>query len=465
MIDATTLIDRREELAALRRAAASPPALVVIRGRRRVGKSHLLRAAFAGERVVIMQADEQPERQQLDALARELSRQLPELAGIVADLPTWDAALEVVGRMADPPLVLILDEFQNLCASQPALPSIVQRHWDEWDRRRTPVVLVLCGSAISFMEGLLPSHAPLAGRATLRPLLGPLGYRDAAGFARPGTSPAHLVERYAVLGGTPQYQVWARHRDTRGIVREILTKGGPLYDEPMQLLRTEDSVRDPGRYLGVLSAVAAGHTQLNEIAQQLGHDTSNVLKVLQRLEELHYVELQQPVVLRPERRIRPWWQVRDPFFRFWFRHVFPNRSRLEWGRVDEVLDELMGSFDSYVGHVFEDCCREWLARYASIAEMRDFRAVGRWWSNTPQAEIDVAVASKQRYTVLGSCKWHRGPIGESMLDDLIEQRVHLGARAAQARLVLFARDGFRTAVRTRAEREGVHLVTAADLFA
>jgi len=121
----------------------------------------------------------------------------------------WAEVLEFIeAQAAGAPLVVVLDEFQWLCAAQRALPSLIQRAWDRWQRRGTQVVLVLAGSALSFMEGLLAHGSPLYGRATLRPRIAPLDYREAARFLA-APKPEAAIRRYAVLGGTPQYQVWA----------------------------------------------------------------------------------------------------------------------------------------------------------------------------------------------------------------------------------------------------------------
>src|SRR4029077_4480711 len=158
-----------------------------------------------GRRVISFQAEEQNEEDQLDLLGREISRLLPGNPPLF--LPDWTDALAFLEReaLAHGPLVVVLDEFQYLCAAQPALPSTIQRAWDRWQREDVPITLVLSGSALTFMEGLLTHSAPLYGRATQRPFLTPLDYRDAAGFVR-SRSPEALLRRYAVLGGTPQYQ-------------------------------------------------------------------------------------------------------------------------------------------------------------------------------------------------------------------------------------------------------------------
>lgn len=464
----SSLVDRQSEVEALRTAANSAPSLVVMYGRRRVGKSSVVNAAFtqpapASPLAILHQADEQPEAAQLAALARDCASVtgVPNLS-----FQSWDAALGFVRELAiqRSGLVVVLDEFQYLCATQPALPSMIQRHWDAWERDKAPVTLVLVGSAIAFMEGLLPMGAPLHGRASLRPIIDPLTYRDAVGFASKDHSPQALVERYAVLGGTPQYQVWGGSDGVAALIkRAILTKGAPLNEEPLQLIRAEESVQARGRYFAALAAIAGGRTRTGEVASALEAPTSNAVRILDRLRELRYIELVEPLAFSPKRS-RAYWRISDPFFNFWFRWVFPNRSRLEQGRVLEVWADINNDFDAYVGPVFEDCCREWLGRYSNIDQARTALHVGRWWSRDGQAEVDVVAMTKTAYTLLGSCKWHRGKVGTAVLDQLYEHRALLGKQAAQARLALFARDGFHDQVLHRASLEKVILLSTADLF-
>ncbi len=212
---ATPLIDRKRELARLREAIEQPPQLVVMRGRRRVGKSFLLVHALARGRGVFFQADEQPERAHLDLFAAEVARLFRPRVPLRFD--SWDQALETLGELArEEPIAVFLDEFQWLKAAQPALDSIVQRHWDRWQRDGTPVTLVLSGSALRLMERLLgaPAH-----RFTAEPTTGrscsPLDFRDASRFGAKNLSAEDKLRRYAVLGGTPQYQVWAGDGSSR----------------------------------------------------------------------------------------------------------------------------------------------------------------------------------------------------------------------------------------------------------
>jgi AAA+ ATPase superfamily predicted ATPase len=456
------IVDRERELAELKRLAADPPGLVVLRGRRRVGKSHLLRAAFPDGRLVSFQADEQSEAGQLGLLAGEASRLLPGTPPLA--FGTWHDALAFFAAQAQrEPLTVVLDEFQYLCRAQPALPSFLQRAWDGWQRERAPILLVLSGSAISFMEGLLREGAPLYGRSDYRPLLQPLDPWSAAEFASPGTAATSLIERYAVLGGTPQYQVWAGRRAVPAIVQDmVLAKGAALYEEPLNLLRSEEGIREPGTYFAAMLAIARGQTSSGQIASRAQVSPSVATRMLERLRELGYVEHCAPVDLKPE-RARAYWRIRDPYFRFWFRYVFPNRSRLERELAAEVAREVAADFSTFVGHVFEDCCREWVGRRSPFAA--GSVEVGAWWSRKGDAEIDVVAVGKDQHVLLGACKWRDRDVGEDVLDQLYTHRALLGPKAARARLALFARRSFSAGVRKRAERENVLLVTAADLFA
>src|SRR5690349_5195694 len=162
------MIDRDAEAATLRSAVQAAPALVVLIGRRRAGKSFLLARTLDGDRVVSFQGDEQGEAQHLALLAEEAGRRL--IGSTALSFGSWDAALTFFGEQAArEPVTVVLDEFQWLKSAQPALDSIIQRHWDGWDRDGVPITLVLSGSALTMMERLLEQGAPLYGRATARP--------------------------------------------------------------------------------------------------------------------------------------------------------------------------------------------------------------------------------------------------------------------------------------------------------
>jgi AAA+ ATPase superfamily predicted ATPase len=450
------MIDRQEELERLRRATTEAPQLVVMRGRRRVGKSYLLDRSYADHRLVYFQADEGEARGHLDLLAAELGR----LVNAPIAFGDWNEALSSLGEQAKlQPLVVVLDEFQWMLLAEPTLDSIVMRHFDRWERARVPITLVVSGSALTMMEQLLEGDRAMFGRSGYRPFLQPFDYRDAALFV-PGTASAtQKLLRYGVLGGTAQYQVWAGQLPIREILkRRILTKDESLFEEPLQLIRGESEIREPGNYYELLRAIARGATQFNEILQQSKISSGQLLtNRLDRLAKLRYVEQRRPLGGNGSAS----WSVSDPFFRFWFRYVYPNRSRLQRGRVDEVCKAILADIDNHMGGVFEQVCRDWAGRYSTDPALAGAEDIGAYWTRTHDVEIDLVAREPKGIAAVGSCKWSsRADVHD--LDRLIELRGRIRG-AGTAALYVFAR-GFHKDLVERAEHERVRLVSAEELF-
>jgi hypothetical protein len=158
------------------------------------------------------------------------------------------------------------------------------------------------------------------------------------------------------------------------------------------------------------------------------------------------------------------YELEDPFLRFWFRYVAHNRSRLEMGRTQEVRSEILADLDNAMGRAFEDCCRTWLARYASEELTGAPEQIGRWWSRDGRTEIEIVGVRRHRYVLLGSSTWRR-VADTDVLGGLLGQQDALGSRAARAVRVIFARESFTDRLRARAGEEGILLLSAADLYA
>lgn len=451
------MIDRTEEKAQLIRAADEAPQLVVMRGRRRVGKSYLLDNSYSGRRLVYFQADEGEERGHLDFLAAEVGR----LVGAPLMFGDWNAALEYLGEQAESePLVVVLDEFQWMLKAQPLLDSIVMRHFDRWERRRVPITLAISGSALSLMEQLLEGDRPMFGRASYRPLIQPFDYRDASLFGPARASAEQKLIRYGILGGTAQYQVWAGKGSIERVLEErVLAKDQSLFEEPLQLIRGEEEIREPGNYFEILRAISQGATRFNEIATESRASSPQVLtKRLKRLERLRYVEERIPVGGNG----RPGWTVADPFFRFWFRYVYPSRSRLQRGRVAEVRRRILADIDNHMGPIFEQVCRDWAGVYATADRFPPADEIGAYWTRTHDVEVDLVARTKSAYLAVGSCKWSKRADTHD-LDRLRDAR-HTIRGAGAATMYVFAR-GFHPALVRQAKSEDVRLISTQDLFA
>ena len=269
-------VGRGAELGALASAYRSKDGqLVLLYGRRRVGKTYLLQRFSEGRRTVFYQATRQAEKTELEQFTAEVAKQFGDFPpGYV--FPTWQAALEFVGDKArDRRIAVILDEFPYLCESTNGLPSVIQRWWDQHGRT-SGVMLVLCGSAQNFMTELEAGAAPLHQRFTKRIALGPLAYREASEFV-PELSPADRAMVYGVLGGTPLYlREWNQHHSKReNLLRLFGDPAGLLVDSARLVLHTD--LGDSSASYRALSAVANGATKRNEILQKARITNERVL--------------------------------------------------------------------------------------------------------------------------------------------------------------------------------------------
>jgi len=471
--DSIGFVNRHRELAFLAaQALPSKPALVVLYGRRRTGKTALLRTFAAQRRAVLFVADVATRADQLAAFSREVFGALGEDALVGTAFPTWEAALRFVAdRARTHPLLVVLDEFSYLCESDGSLPSVIQRLWDK-DFRGTALHLVLCGSHVSFMEReLLGSRNPLFGRRTGDWCLEPLRFADARAFF-PTHSVDAQVELFAVLGGIPAYleRFDAARTLADNVVEEILTRGRPLYDEPRFLLLQE--VRDPHTYFSICRAIATGRTTPNEIAQGAGlSDRGAGSRYLQTLRDLRIVERRVPATERnPERTRRGHYRLADPFLRFWFRFVLSELSTLEGGGDPRTVYEqrIAPHLDDCVAMAFEEVCVQHLQDLNAVGAL-DVRydRIGGWWG--PHAEVDVLGCTDAGDVLLGECKWSRRAVGTDVLDALVARTRaiarDLGHAPRSVAYALWSRCGYTAGLRARAAKEGVRLFGPADLAA
>ncbi|MEW6283982.1 MAG: ATP-binding protein, partial [Candidatus Eremiobacterota bacterium] len=353
-------------------------------------------------------------------------------------LPDWRTLLGYLEHHP-PALDLVLDEFPYLCQAEPALPSLLQAAWDR-SLQDGSLRLFLCGSSVSFMEQeVLAAPSPLFGRRTGQMRLGPMDFWSAQEFV-PHFSPAERVEAYACLGGTPAYLAQAASGTSlaEGLLTRVLDPVAYLFEEPRLLLHQE--LRELKHYFALLTAIAAGKTRLNEIAQDVGLERTFVTRYLDVLSRLELIDREVPVTeANPQRSRKGLFRICDPFFRFWFRFVAPNLTELTLGEADWILrDRILPGLDHFVAQTFEEVCRQWIRRRAELP-FRPQR-VGRWWDS--RAEIDV-VAYDDRWLLVGECKWSRRRVGGDSLRQLRERRQALpGYERHRTLYALFSRSGF-----------------------
>lgn len=455
-------VNRIRELAFLEKRYASTQAeMVVLYGRRRVGKTELLRRFCEGKRHFFYVADLGTTETTLAEVAKrygELFHNDP----TSVHFATWDQAFKALARQAtDERLIVVLDEFTYLLQTDAAFPSILQRLWDE-TLQHSRLMLVLSGSYIGIMEReVLAYQAPLYGRRTGQWHLQLLTFADAQLFL-PGYSVPDQVRAYAVLGGVPAYlrQFTDRRPLLDNIEEAILSQGSFLYDEPRFLLQME--LREPRVYFAILEAIATGRVRQEEISKFTGIKGASLSYYLNTLRDLGLLERLVPVTeADPAHSRQGRYQILDPFFRFWFRFVYRERVHLERGDSTTVRRVVESQSDALAGLAFEEICRSWVWSQGDQGRI-PFRPqrVGSWWD--AQTQIDVAAVNDE-YILLGEYRWRSRPIGVEVLTELQQKATRVpGGR--HPILALFSRSGFTDALQTEAAAQGILLVGLEQLL-
>lgn len=443
----TAFIDREEELETLEieydREGSS---LVILYGRRRVGKTTLISEFIKNKPALFFLASEESEAQNrmefknkaADFIGSDLLRN--------ASVSNWDTIFKAIMEtpFAQKP-VIVLDEFQYIGKSNPAFPSVFQRIWEEILKNRS-VMVILCGSLISMMASqTLTYNSPLYGRRTAQICLKQIPFRYYKDFF-PNKTEKECIEMYSVTGGVPKYlESFSPEKDIfTAIRRHVLNRSSYLYDEPNFLLQQE--VSEIGSYFSILKAIASGNRKLSAISTALEIKATGLSKYLKTLMDLDILEREVPVTEEtPEKSKRGLYRIKDNYLRFWFAFIYPNRSFLESGNIGIVMDKIKkGLIGNHTSFVYEDICRDkmWKLNAEGVWSFQ-FSKVGRYWNH--HTEIDIAAIDPEGSNlIVGECKYRNEPTGANILYALEEKaaQVEWNKNDRKVWYVLFSINGF-----------------------
>lgn len=444
--------------------------MVVVYGRRRVGKTTLINEFCRGKKTLSFTALEQSDA---DNLA-DFNRAIANFFGLpvsIGGFSTWSDALSYVAcRAQDERFVFVFDEFPYAAQRNEALPSIFQVEIDKVFKG-TSAFLVLCGSNQGFMESeVLGRKSPLFGRRTAQIKVGPLGFRDAAKML-PGLSPKDAFRFYGCFGGVPYYlqQVDPCEGLRENLARLYFDPMGFLFEEPYGLLRQE--FQEPALYSSILRAIAAGANRAKEIADRVGVPQTSLPRYLKALESIGIIEKAIPFGENAETSKRGLYRLSEPCYMFWFRFVMPFMSDIESGLGQAVVKALPEEhINEYLGHRFEALCAEWLAEQALMGALPiNATAVSSWWGTNPakraQDDIDVLAADRiSKQLVIGECKYRESFDETAEIDDLESKRGLVKGYAA-THFVLFTKHEVSAATRKKmANRADWSFVTLNEMY-
>lgn len=441
-------VNRSKELEALEKQyAATGSALVVVYGRRRVGKTALI-AEFLKRHSdsLYFLATEESEAQNLNYFKAQVAEFTGNELLTTAAVDWLTVFKTLLEHKTKTKKIIVFDEFQYIGQSNSAFPSVMQKIWDTL-LKDANIMLILCGSLVCLMKSqTLDYSSPLYGRRTGQVRLKQIPFAHYHEFFE-GRTNNELLPFYAVTGGVPKYiETFRGYTDIYEAIEEnVLNSQSFLYEEPFFLLQKE--VSEIGSYFSLIKAIAAGNRKLADIAANLGLKQTGLTKYLKVLTDLDLIEREVPVTeTAPEKSKSGLYRLTDNFIAFWFKFVYPYRAYLEKGETKFVLSQIKKGFvQNYASFVYEDVCREkmWELSAASFWDFH-FDKVGRYWG-AKAGEIDiVAIDTIGGNLVLGECKYTTIPKGLSVLHALqgkAEAMLKL-TQTKNVQYILFSTAGF-----------------------
>ena len=452
-------VDRKNEIETLEKQYKTKgSSLVIVYGRRRVGKTSLINEFLKRhEDCLYFLATEESETQNLNEFKKVVAEFTQNSLLSSADVDWMEVFRQFTLRPTQSKKIIVIDEFQYIGQSNKAFPSVVQKIWDTL-LKDSNIMLILSGSLISLMKSqTLDYSSPLYGRRTAQIKLKQIPFRYYREFY-PDLSEEKLLPFYAVTGGIPKYiETFQGQTDVYDAIAEnVLNPQSFLYEEPYFLLQKE--VSEIGSYFSLIKAIAFGNRKLSEISSTLGIKQTGITKYLKVLMDLDLVEREVPVTEPvPEKSKSGLYRLTDNFIAFWFRFVYPYRAYLERGEQEYVLAQIKERFvQNYASYVYEDVCRAKMWELSSSNTWNfHFDKVGRYWGSKAGETDIVAIDTAGKNLVLGECKYTKAEKGLSVLHTLQDKAgaIKKITGATHVEYIVFSTAGFTTGLLEEAKKD------------
>ncbi len=471
MIQNYPFVARKLELARLNKMYQSPTfQMAVIYGHRRVGKTSLIREFIKDKPAIYSQGIQTVAHQNLTLFASDISSFIKHthlIPGLESYANYRDAFtyIETVAEQLKQKLVLVLDEYPYFAESDPAISSELQEIIDHLYKTKNNIMLILCGSSMSFMEHqVLGQKSPLYGRRNAQFKIKPFNIFETKEML-PRVSNTDLLAYYGLTGGVPQYLTGIdQSLDFAQNLKELfLYPDSYLFNEPNILLEQEFS--NPALYFAILSAIDQGKSRFNEIYLATGlKNSSNLVPRLKDLIELGIIEQKTPIFAKASRKSI--YIIKDGLFRFWFQFIATQQSAINSGRIAALEKRILTQLPDFLGPTFEQASKEWLWQEEDLP--LEPRAIGNWWGNNPikkrQEEIDIVAPNfDDTEAIVGECKWRNKENLNDKMIDLLQERAMLLPKISKSYLFFFAKEASSEFIKY-AHTRGVRTVLYDDFF-
>lgn len=424
--------------------------LLILYGRRRVGKTRLLTHWLQqnNDRGLYWVAEPTSALSQLRSFSQALMNFMDPEAEIPPDFTfsSWELAFRQLALFARTRRVaLFIDEVTYVIDVDSEFVGVLQKVWDRW-LSDSNIMLAFAGSQMGLMrQHLLNYDAPLYGRATTQMQLPPLPYGTTREYF-PHYNAQERVKLYSMWGGVPAY--WERLDANLSIIdnlrRNVLPAHAWMIDESRILL--QDFITDLHNYVGILRAISDGQQLMNDISARTGLNSSKASFYLSVLRDTGFVVRDVPVSQRNTDSRRGRYTITDHYLRFFYRFMSASQSKLALGQMDEMLTLIQDALPTFISdNTWPELCREWLLRASAQGELPlPVEEVGSEWNKNYEIDV-VGIHDQEPSLILGDCYWQDSLVGPEAIDELMQKTSALVPKANQVKsiyYVLFSATGW-----------------------
>lgn len=390
--------------------------VVTVYGKKRVGKTTLLQEFCSDTECIYYVCTEQNLKPQLECFKKEVAKYFKDKSLLNSNLNFEDLFVYIINHIGNKRVVLIMDEFQNLAASDKTILNTLNKLIKN-DLKKSKLFLILSSSTVSFIENDFNSICETTGQVKLNPLT----FNECIEYLEDYTN-EDKIKMYSITGGTTYYMdIMNPSRSIeKNITNNLLNSYSELFEEPRFILLHE--LRELSQYNGIIEAVASGCIKLNDISIKTGFSTDKAATYIRKLIEIGIIEKEFLVTENSDSK-KTFYKICDNFFRFWYKFIFNNITVLELGEWQFVLNRIVKpQLNDYISSAFEDVCKEYLLLNKENSNF-PFKsvAVGKLWGCNIKKENEVSLISLDENNSKAffiECKWEKEPININILDEL-----------------------------------------------
>ncbi len=462
-------IGRRTELGVLEDTyKKSGFQMTVIYGRRRIGKSRLITEFIEGKKASYYVASQSSIEDNVRKWSAQVIKDLaPDMDGVTFD--SLESFFIFIGNLSKKQkIVLALDEIPYMAEADESFLSKFQVAIDTILDKKN-IYLIICGSAISFMEKeILSEKSPLFGRRTNQIFLKPFDYLDSAEFV-PSYSCEEKAIVYGVTGGVAKYLTLFDDRLSldENLINNFFKTSGYLYEEPLNLLTQE--FRTISTYNTVIEVCAGGANKVNEIADKAKVSTATLAYILKSLSTIGVISKVVPITEKENRR-KASYVISDGMYRFWYSFIPTAKAAIEMNRGDVFYKNYVkDKLHAFMGSVFEEMCRFYTLSKGLEGKLNCLVTnVGGWWGpghDHIPTDIDVVVIDNvANKAIIGECKFKNEVIDKEVYDALVNRRGLIDKRYEEVGLMFFSLSGYSKWMKENTDPDKTKLITIDDMY-